>query len=118
MIFAILIAVGLVGVLFTLWINHPRVYTPLPPTGEPWFVLHPENFESGIIEELRKLFRNMLKWILIRLIALYRDLSEKITVKQMLKKRIRAFLYEHRQHNERNPSEFWHKVRKNTPTEQ
>lgn len=118
MIFAILIAVGLLGVALTLWVTHPKVYSDLSPTGEPWYVLHPENFESGIIEEFRKLFKNILKWILIRLIGLYRNLSEKITVKQMLKKRIRAFLYEHRQHNERNPSEFWHKVRKDTPTEQ
>lgn len=113
MIFAILIGVGLIGIGLTLWVSHPEIHSAEPPTKEPWFILHPENFESGPIEEFRKFFRKILKWILVRLITLYRRVSEKVTVKQVLKKRIRAFLYEHRSEDERNPSEFWHKVRKN-----
>lgn len=114
MIFAILIGVGLIGISLTLWVSHPKLYSAEPLTQEPWYILHPENFESGLIEEMRKVFRNLLKWILIHLIALYRQISEKVTVKQVLKKRIRAFLYEHRNGDERNPSEFWHKVRKDS----
>lgn len=116
MIFAILIGVGFIGIALTLWVSHPKMYYERPLSEEPWYVLHPENFESGLIEELRRWFRELLKWVLIRMIALYRALSEKVTVKQMLKKRIRAFLYEHRNGEERNPSPFWNKVRKERPS--
>lgn len=112
MIFIILITVGLLGIIGTLWLSHPSFYHREQPSTEPWYVLHPENFESGLVEEIRKLIRNLLKWVLIRMIALYKALSERITVKQVLKKRIRAFLYEHRTGDDRKPSDFWNKVRK------
>jgi hypothetical protein len=48
---------------------------------------------------------------LIWLIAIYREISKEITIKQTLKKRVRTFLYEHTPEGVRHPSDFWHRVR-------
>ena len=112
MIYSLLIIVGLLGILGTLWISHPRLHSAEQPSGDPWYVLHPENFESGVIEQLRTLTRAVIKWILIWMISIYRKLSEQITVKEVLKKKIRGFLYEHTHDSIRHPSEFWNKVKK------
>lgn len=112
MIYIILIVLGLLGISTTLWISHPRWSHPTPPSGDAWYILHPENFESGVIQYFRSLLRTSIKWLLIWMIHWYRKLSEKVTVKQVLKKKIRGFLYEHSHDSNRNPSEFWNKVRK------
>lgn len=112
MIYTILIIVGALGILGTLWTSHPKLYAEETPSGDAWYVLHPENFESGITHRARALLRSAVKWLLIRLIQLYRRISEKVTVKETLKKKIREFLYEHSNDTVRKPSEFWNKVRK------
>lgn len=111
MLYIILIIIGTVGALTTLWLSHPKIALRETPAGDPWYILHPENFESGVIQHIRKTARAILKLVLIWMIAAYRKLSEKITVKQVLKKKIRGFLYEHSHDSARQPSEFWNKVR-------
>ena len=111
MLYIILIIIGTAGALTTLWLSHPKIALRETPTGDPWYILHPENFESGVIQHIRSIARTALKWILIWLIAAYRKLSEKITVKQVLKKKIRGFLYEHSHDSIRHPSEFLNKIR-------
>lgn len=112
MISIILIVIGILGIGVTLWMSHPKLYHDAVPEGDPWYVLHPENFESGLIQSARNWLRSLIKILLIAMIGIYRKLSEKITVKQVLKKKIRGFLYEHANQGVRNPSEFWNKVRK------
>lgn len=112
MIYIILIVLGLVGISTTLWISHPKWSHTHTPSGDAWYILHPENFESGVIQYARSLLRAWIKWLLIWMIHWYRRLSEKVTVKQVLKKKIRGFLYEHTHDSIRHPSEFWNKVRK------
>jgi hypothetical protein len=104
----------LVGISTTLWMSHSRFAHTKTPQGDPWYVLHPENFESGVIQYMQALARTWLKWFLIWTIHFYRKLSEKVTVKQVLKKKIRGFLYEHTHDTIRHPSEFWNKVRTTT----
>ena len=111
MIYCILIVVGALGIAGTLWTSHPRFQMQDVPEGDAWYVLHPENFESGIVQRIRAIARGILKVTLIWMIAAYRKLSERITVKQTLKRKIRGFLYEHSNDGARHPSEFWNKVR-------
>ena len=112
MIYTILIVIGALGILGTLWISHPKLYAPETPEGDAWYVLHPENFESGITYRARMILRSIVKWLLIKLIEAYRKISERVTVKETLKKKVREFLYEHSHDTVRRPSEFWSKVRK------
>lgn len=112
MIYIILAVVGSIGIALTLWLDHPRLRAVDTYEGDPWYVFHPENFESGVIQYARSIIRFWLKRMLIALIALYRIVSQKITIQQTVKKSIRAFLYEHTHDGIRKPSEFWEKVRK------
>ncbi len=113
MIFIILIVLGLLGMGITLYVSNGAVLAKEYGTEgqEPWYVLHPENFESGLSSQVRTLTRKILKVMLLWMIEQYRKLSEKITVKQVVKARIRNFLYEHDKNAPRQPSEFWTKVR-------
>lgn len=114
MIFVILIVLGIVGMVLTIWISSASlryIENPAVAHGDEWFITSPEKIESAITLQIQKGFRNLVKVILIWLLAVYRDMSQKVTVKQTLKKKIRAFLYDHTPHGVRHPSEFWHLVR-------
>jgi hypothetical protein len=111
MFYTILIIIGALGIIGTLWINHPKLHDLELSEEDPWYVLHPENFESGITYRIRMMVRAFLKWLLIKMIYAYRKISEQITVKETLKKKVRNFLYEHAQEGVRRPSPFWNKVR-------
>ncbi len=115
MIFIICIVVGIIGIVGILWISSASIrYLENPIAhGTEWFQFHPEYFQSGITSYFQKHARYFLKKILIWLIAVYRKLAQKITVKQMVKKKIREFLYDHSTEGKKHPSEFWNKVRHN-----
>ncbi|NDF13638.1 MAG: hypothetical protein EB060_12600 [Proteobacteria bacterium] len=61
MIYIILVIVGVIGVSVTLWMSHPRLQLDHVPHGDPWYVLHPENFESGFIQYGRSVLRFWIK---------------------------------------------------------
>lgn len=110
MIFIILVIVGSMGVLGTLYLS-----SGIPSQDQavsPWYTLHPENFQTGLTQAVRIWIKNLLKVALIWMIRKYRTISEKVTVKQVLKQKVRKFLYEHEPGTVRHPSEFWNKVRK------
>ena len=109
MIFIILIIVGILGMAGTVYLSSGIAEETAG--NAPWYVLHPENFQSGLTKSVRIWMRNMLRKALIFLIRQYRKASEKIRVKETLKQKIRSFLYEHEPGGIRHPSEFWGKVR-------
>lgn len=109
MAFIILIIVGAAGMAGTLYLSSG--ISREPAGSEPWYALHPENLESGLTRSVRTWIRGLLRTALIWMIRRYRQWSEKITVKQVLKQRVRQFLYEHEPGGSRHPSEFWNKVK-------
>ena len=114
MIFIVLVIVGIIGMIGTIWLSSASLRyaeNPIEP-GSEWFSLSPETIEQTISAKFRQEFRAFLKIVLIWLIAIYRKLSEKITIKQTVKKHVRGFLYDHSADGVRHPSEFWNKVRK------
>ncbi len=107
-----LIVLGGLGIIGTIWISSGNYKSRDPiPRGSEWFSVSPEILESGLSIRIQEKFRAFLKILLIWMIALYRRVSKEVTVKQVLKKKIRAFLYDHTPEGVRHPSEFWHRVR-------
>ncbi len=107
-----LIILGSLGVLGTIWLSSGfKSKTTTISRGSEWFSISPEVLESKLSVRFQEKLRAFLKIVLIWMIALYRRLSKEITVKQVLKKKVRAFLYDHTPEGVRHPSEFWHKVR-------
>ena len=116
----VLVIIGAIGVIGTIWVSASfKARETTIPKGSEWFSISPEIVESEISMRLREKFRNLLKQILIWMIAWYRKVSKEITIKQALKKQVRTFLYDHTPEGVRHPSEFWHRVRhtdkKHTP---
>jgi hypothetical protein len=113
MIFIICIVVGIIGIFGILWISSGslRYLENQPPKGSEWYVIHPENLESHLGRKLQEYARSLLKFALIWLIQAYRKISKEITIKQVVKKKVRAFLYDHTPDGVRHPSEFWSRVR-------
>ena len=113
MIFIILIVIGVLGMIGTLSVSSGSLRYKEHPVakGSEWFSVNPEVLESRLGAKIREETRGLIKIILIWLIKQYRDLSQKITVKQTVKKKIRAFLYDHDPDGKLNPSEFWNQVR-------
>jgi hypothetical protein len=108
----ILMVLGALGVIGITWISGSfKSRETTIPRGSEWFSISPDVLESELSMHIRERFRNLLKVILVRMIALYRRVSKEITVKQLLKKQVRAFLYDHTPEGVRHPSEFWHRVR-------
>jgi len=109
----ILIGVGIIGILGTIWLTQARVRSvefPIHKDHE-WFRISPEKIEAVIGTRIREHVRAFLKIILIWMLRIYRRVSGKITIKKVLKQKVREFLYEHTPTSIRHPSEFWHKVR-------
>lgn len=109
MIFIILAAVGMIGVVATVWLSSASLRyaeRPVAP-GTEWFSMSPEKIESAVAMAVQTRFREVLKVILKWAIRQYRETSKKITVKQEIKKRVRAFLYDHNRTGSRNPSAMW-----------
>ena len=117
MIFIICIVLGVLGIFGTMWIASADVrsieYTI--PHGKEWFSLAPETDDSAVKNIIRTKIRAVLKVVLIWLIAVYRDLSKKITVKQAVKQKVREFLYEHDRTSVHIPSDFITKVKSVAP---
>jgi hypothetical protein len=108
----ILIILGGLGIAGTIWLSKGyRSKQFAVPKGSEWFSISPEVLESELSMRIQEKFRRFLKIILIWMIALYRRLSKEITVKQVLKKKVREFLYDHTPEGVRHPSDFWHRVR-------
>lgn len=107
-----LIILGALGVIGSIWLSSGfKSRATTIPRGSEWFSISPEILESELSMRIQERFRKFLKTLLIWMIALYRRVSREITVKQVLKKKVRAFLYDHTPEGVRHPSEFWHKVR-------
>jgi len=113
MVFIILIVLGIIGLIGTLWFSAGSLrYVENPVAqGSEWYSVSPDVLESKLGLKIREELRKVLKVVLIWLIKIYRDMSQKITLKETVKKQVRAFLYEHKPDGERNPSEFWDRVR-------
>ena len=108
----ILMVLGALGVVGIVWISGSfKSRETIIPRGSEWFSISPVILESELSMHIREKFRNFLKVILVWMIALYRRISKEITVKQVLKKQIRSFLYDHTPEGVRHPSEFWHRVK-------
>ena len=112
----IFIVIGGIGIAGTLWLSSSRIRSRgiTISKGSEWFTISPDVLEAELSMSLREKFRMMLKIVLIWMIALYRKLAREITVKQILKKKVRAFLYDHTPEGIRHPSEFWHRVHHKT----
>lgn len=113
MIFIICIAIGIVGILGTLWLSSGslRYLENQVPKGSEWYSIHPENLESRLGFKIQEQLRNLMKLLLIWLIAVYRRISKEVTIKQTVKKKVREFLYDHSPNGVRHPSEFWNRVK-------
>lgn len=113
MIFIIFIVLGSIGIGSTLYLSSGKILAAEygDHASNPWYAFHPENFESGLILYIRKWLRALLKTILFWLIIQYRTLTERITIKDQVKKRVRKFLYDHDQNSVHHPSDFWNRVR-------
>ncbi len=108
----ILIVLGLIGVIGTVWVSGSfKARETTISKGSEWFSISPEVLESELTMRIREHFRNLLKALLIWMIGWYRKISKEITVKQVLKKQVRTFLYDHTPEGIRHPSDFWHRVR-------
>lgn len=108
MIFVILIIIGFIGIVGTLWLSSAKARTTEGSiTGPAWYSLSPGQIESAASAAVQSRFRELLRILLHWMIGQYRNVSKKITVKQEVKKRVRAFLYEHREGGARNPSAMW-----------
>ncbi len=118
MIFIICIVVGIIGVFGILWISSGSLnyLENQVPKGSEWYSIHPEHLESRFGWKVQEYTRNILKIFLIWLIAIYRRISKEVTIKQVVKKKVREFLYDHTPNGVRHPSEFWHRVRHTAPT--
>ena len=116
MIFIVLIALGIVGTIGTIWLSSASLrYLENPiPSGNEWFSVSPEKMESMIGMKIRQESRKVLKIVLIWLIGIYRKISQKITLKQTVKKHVRGILYDHAPEGVRHPSEFWNQVKSTT----
>ncbi len=116
MIFIICLALGIIGTVGILWFSSGSLhYLENPvPKGQEWFRLHPEHIEARFAGHIRERIRELLKDILVVLIGWYRAISKKITIKQVVKKKVRAFLYDHKPDGERHPSAFWNQVKKDS----
>ncbi len=108
-----LIILGSLGIFGTIWISSASIKSreTTIPRGTEWFSISPEVVESELSMRIQEKFKNFLKIILIWMIALYRKVSREVTVKKVLKKKVREFLYDHTPEGVRHPSEFWHRVR-------
>ncbi len=107
-----LVILGGLGIIGTIWISSENYKSRDPiPKGSEWFSVSPEILESELSMRIQEKFRGFLKIVLIWMIALYRRVSKEVTVKQVLKKKVRAFLYDHTPEGVRHPSDFWHRVR-------
>lgn len=108
----VLMVLGSLGVIGTIWISGSfKSRETVIPRGSEWFSISPEIFESEVSMKIQDKFRGLLKVILIWMIALYRRVSKEVTVKKVLKKKVREFLYDHTPEGVRHPSEFWNRVR-------
>lgn len=111
----ILIILGGLGIIGTIWLSKGyQSKESIIPKGSEWFSISPEVLESELSMRIQEKFRKFLKVVLIWMIALYRRVSKEVTVKQVLKKKVREFLYDHTPEGVRHPSDFWHKVRHTT----
>ena len=116
MVFAILIVIGIIGIAGTLWLTDARVRAaefPVAP-GHEWFSVPEDVFETSLAIALRKRFRSLLKTILIWMLAKYRKISREITIKQVVKQKVRAFLSDHDHNHPHAPSEFLKTVKNQT----
>jgi hypothetical protein len=109
----VLIVLGGIGIVGTIWISSASFKSKETtiPRGSEWFSVSPDVLESELSLKAREGFRGALKVLLIWMISLYRRVSKEVTVKQVLKKKVRAFLYDHTPEGVRHPSEFWSRVR-------
>lgn len=109
---SILIVFGGIGMASTLWLSSKVARHKQPvPRGHEWFSISPDLLESELATTIQNLLKGILKTILVWTIALYRKISREITIKQVLKKKIRTFLYDHTSEGVRHPSEFLNRVR-------
>jgi late competence protein required for DNA uptake (superfamily II DNA/RNA helicase) len=110
MIYGILCVVGIIGIAGTLWISRGRYEQRTDPIDRPWFSFSFDDYEHGVIYSIQLWLRSFLKKVIIIMLYLYRNISKKIMIKQVVKKKIRAFLSDHHE-THRSPSEFWNSIR-------
>lgn len=110
MIYGILCVVGLIGVASILWLSRTRYEQRRDDIEKPWFAITVDDYEHGVIYSLQIWLRALLKRIIIIMLYLYRTISKKIILKQLIKQKIRAFLSDHHE-THRSPSEFWNSIR-------
>jgi hypothetical protein len=110
MIYGILCVVGLVGVASVLWLSRTRYEQRDDTLEKPWFAITFDDYEHGVIYSLQIWLRAFLKRTIIIMLYLYRTISKKIILKQVVKQKIRAFLSDHHE-THRSPSEFWNSIR-------
>lgn len=110
MIFIICIVIGILGIVGTLWLAQKPQSIALP-TKKSWVIIHPDVWESHISQYFVETFREAFKELLIWMLVQYRKIARRITVKQVVKKRIRNFLAEPKPEVPTEPSEFWNNVK-------
>ncbi|MDB4983913.1 MAG: hypothetical protein JWM20_92 [Patescibacteria group bacterium] len=116
MVFAILIVIGIIGIVGTLWLSGARVRAtefPVEP-GHEWFAVPEDVFETSLAIAVKKRFRSMLKVILLWSLEHYRRVSREITIKQVVKAKVRKFLTDHDHLHPHAPSEFLKTVKRET----
>lgn len=116
MVFAILVVIGIIGIKGTLWLSNARLRNAEFPnqSGQEWFTIPTDVFETSLGIAIKKQFRNVLKIILIWLLNQYRKISREITIKQVVKQKVRAFLSDHDHTHQHTPSEFLKTVKEST----
>lgn len=110
MIFVILVVAGAVGIIGTLWISSGslRYAENQIARGNEWFIITPEKIESVVTNAARSKFREILKIILKWAIKKYRETTRDVQIRQEIKKRVRAFLYDHHvDGSHKQPSAVW-----------
>jgi hypothetical protein len=106
----------MIGIASTLWLSNARLKNaefPVEP-GHEWFAIPTDVFETSLAIAIKKQFRNVLKIILIWLLDQYRKISREITIKQVVKQKVRAFLSDHDHTHPHTPSEFLKAVKEST----
>lgn len=113
MIFIICIVIGIIGLVGTLWVSSGslRYLENQVAKGSEWYRIHPEHLGSHLGAKFEEYVRHLLKLLLIWLIQIYRRISKEVTIKQVVKKKVREFLSDHTPGTTRHPSEFWNRVR-------
>lgn len=116
MIFIILIAIGIIGIAGLLWLSEGNLRTAESPVapGREWYAIPSDVFETSLAVAIKKRFRLLIKDLLLFLIKVYRRISREIRIKEMVKAKVREFLYEHDRSLTRGPSEFISSVKKRT----